>query len=291
MQTSIAAFKRPRVIRRTSATFPVRRIGNDYADEGFNNALPGQPALSHLFAGISTFFPVGERFMIASAQSVRDRIEDPLLLADLDAFVRQEAQHASEHTLVNKHIARGIGMDHDEICREVDALWRWIERNCSPRTRAGVTAATEHFTGFIAEVLLRDVEFIDSIPDGKAKQLLVWHAIEECEHKAVVFDAYKEVGGSELERVALMALYTLPVVLTASLPVFRLIGGHGDATNLRSWAGAGNALVGRWGWPLLRGYLNYYKPGFHPNHMPTRELEQFWRDRLQITDDGIKTHG
>ncbi|GAB2768509.1 metal-dependent hydrolase [Nocardioides salsibiostraticola] len=282
-------FNVPRVIRRTVASFPVRRIGNDYADQTLDDMCPGHPAVTDLLAGISTFFPPGERFMIASAMSIRDQIEDPLLLAEIDAFVRQEAQHASEHSRLNQHIAADVGMAAEEICREIDALWQFVERNASPRVRAGVTAATEHFTGFIAEVLLRDIEFIDSIPDGKAKQLFVWHAIEECEHKAVVFDAYKEVGGSELERIAIMAAYSVPVFLAASLPVLRLLAGHGRLRKVETWADAVRVVGGRWGWPLLRGYTQYYRPGFHPNHLPTRELELFWRDRLSIVDDGKRT--
>ncbi len=36
------------------------------------------------------------------------------------------------------------------------------------------------------------------------KNLFVWHALEESEHKAVAFDVYKAVGGSERLRVVTM---------------------------------------------------------------------------------------
>ncbi len=287
--TTEAPNKRPTVVRRTEAAFPVRKIGNDYRGMPTHDMIPGQPALSAVFGGISMFFPPGERFMIAAARSVQDQIEDPQLDADIDAFVRQEAQHAGEHMRINKYIANAVGLDHEQICREIDALWQFVERRCTPRQRAGFTAATEHFTGFIAEVLLADTEFIDSIPDGKAKQLFIWHAIEECEHKAVVFDAYKEIGGTELERIAIMAIYTPLVFPAALLPVFRLIAADGELTNMKSWAGAARIFAGRWAAPLLRGYLHYYLPGFHPNHRPTRELEIFWRNRLGIVDHGRRT--
>ncbi len=282
--------KSPRVIRRTSASFPVRKIGNDYRDVPVapDAYIPGNPMLSQVFTGISMFFPPGERFMIASAKSVEDRITDPKLRAEIDNFVRQEAQHASEHSRANKYLAAVAGLDSETICREIDALWKFIERHATPRQRAGFTAATEHFTGFIAEVILADVKFIDSIPDGKAKQMLVWHAIEECEHKAVVFDAYQEVGGSEFERIAIMAVYSGPVFAAALLPVFRLIAAHGQLSNLAGW-GNGLATFGRWARPLATGYLQYYRPGFHPNHSPTRHLEQYWRRKLNIVDDGKRT--
>ncbi|QIS21415.1 metal-dependent hydrolase [Nocardia terpenica] len=281
----------PRVIRRTSAGFPVRKIGNDYRDVGVapDATIPGNPVISQLFCGISMFFPPGERFMIAAAKSVEDRISDPQLRAEIDNFVRQEAQHATEHSRANKHIAGLVGLDADTICREIDGLWKLIERRCTPRLRAGFTAATEHFTAFIAETVMADIEFIDAIPDGKAKQMMVWHAIEECEHKAVVFDAYQEAGGGEAERIAIMAVYTAPVVITGILPIYRLLAAHGQLTNVAGWR-TGLVTARRFALPLLKGYLQYYRPGFHPNHSPTRHLEQYWRARLNIVDDGKRTH-
>lgn len=282
--------QRPRVIRRTSANFPVRKIGNDYRDVGVaaDALAPGNPIISQLFCGISMFFPPGERFMIAAAKSVEDQIEDPALRAEIDAFVRQEAQHASEHSRANKYLAALVGLDSERICREIDAVWRFIEKRGTPRQRAGFTAATEHFTGFIAETVLADIEFVDSIPDGKAKQMLVWHGIEECEHKAVMFDAYQEVGGTEVERIAIMTLYSGPVLAAALLPALRLIVAHGQLTNLAGWR-KGLTTFRRWARPLAKGYLQYYRPGFHPNHSPTRHLEQYWRQKLNIVDDGKRT--
>jgi predicted metal-dependent hydrolase len=285
------AFMRPRVIRRTAANFPIRRIGNDYRGVGPapDDQIPGNPMLSQLFCGISMFFPPGERFMIAAAKSVEGQITDPQLRSDIDAFVRQEAQHASEHSRANKHVAELVGLDSDTICREVNALWAFIETHASPRLRAGVTAATEHFTAIISETLLADEEFLDAIPEGEFKQMLVWHGIEECEHKAVVFDAYQEIGGSEFERIAIMALYTGPVVVSALIPVWRLLAAHQQMTNLAGWRTAVSMLLRRWSMPLTKRYLMYYRPGFHPNHLPTRHLEQYWRQRLDIIDDGQRT--
>lgn len=286
-EPSGAAMRIPSVIRRTAAAFPVRRIGNDYSGVRSDAIIPGNAIVAQVFAGISMFFPPGERFMIASGKSVEAEITDPKLLADLDMFVRQEAQHASEHTRANKHIAASAGLDHEEICREIVALWGWVETHGSPRVRAGVTAATEHFTALISDVLLHEVEFIDSVTNEKAKQMFVWHAIEECEHKAVMFDAYKEVGGSEAERIAIMALYTPPVFAAAMLPIFRLIVAHGLLLDARAWLKAGRLLTKTLPSMLVK-YAQYYRPGFHPDHLYTRDLEMYWRDRLGILHDHVQ---
>lgn len=205
-----------------------------------------------------------------------------------DAFVRQEGQHAAEHGRANRHLAGSVGLDPNAVVREITGIWNLVERRCSPRRRAGVTAATEHFTAIISEVLLAGVDFVDAVPDSRARQMLIWHSIEECEHKAVVFDAYQELGGSELERIAIMALYTPPVFLAAWCPILRLIAAHGDMTNLRSWRRDMRKLLA-WTPALLYRYALYYKPGFHPCHLPTRQLELFWRNRIGVIDDGQQT--
>lgn len=283
--------KRPRVIRRTSTSFPVRKIGNDYRDVGAapDALIPGNPMISQMMCGISMFFPPGERFMIAAAKAVEDQIEEPALRAEIDAFVRQEAQHASEHSRANKYLARLVGLDSEQICREIVGLWEFIEKHASPKLRAGVTAATEHFTAINSEVVLSDLELADSFAEGKAKQMLMWHAIEECEHRAVMFDAHKDIGGSELDRIAIMAVYTIPAVTAGTLPVIRLFAAHGQLTNRAAWTTGLSVFGRRLAWPIFTKYLQYYRPGFHPNHSPTRHLEQYWRRRLNIVDTGART--
>lgn len=273
-------FASPRVIRRTDAHFPVRKIGNDYSDTRTKTAFDEEVVLTQLFVGISMFFPPGERFMIRAVRSVEDRLVDPQLRADVDAFVRQEAQHAAEHGKANTEFTSQIGLDADRTCREITALWDLIERRCTPRQRVAFTAAIEHFTAVLADIVLADLAMLDRVDDPKSKQLFIWHAIEECEHKSVAFDAYREIGGGELQRILTMAVFTPPALVTAALPFLRLVHAHGELTNLRSWRHARRVVLGRWGRHMARTYLAYYRPGFHPAHLFSRDVEVYWRDQL-----------
>ena len=52
-------------------------------------------------------------------------------------------------------------------------------------------------TATLAELLLGSDDTRRLFGHEEVRNLFLWHALEECEHKAVAFDVYKAVGGSE----------------------------------------------------------------------------------------------
>lgn len=57
----------------------------------------------------------------------------------------------------------------------------------------------------------------------------------------------------------------------------------GQLFNWRSWARGLKTLLGpRNGYfpKMIKPYLNYYRPGFHPFDHGTRTLEKRWKERL-----------
>src|SRR5438874_2708940 len=69
----------------------------------------------------------------------------------------------------------------------------------------------------LAETLLNDPEARAAIGHDGVRYLLMWHALEESEHKAVAFDVYKRMGGTERMRVATMWIVHLTFVLETSI--------------------------------------------------------------------------
>ena len=58
---------------------------------------PANPAFG-VFANAFTFLaPAFERYIVAASREAMPRITDPAVLAEADAFLRQEAQHARAH--------------------------------------------------------------------------------------------------------------------------------------------------------------------------------------------------
>ena len=95
---------------------------------------------------------------------------------------------------------------YDEALR---SFRRWLRRRFSVSTRLGMTAAAEHYTATLAYLLLRSRSSLLPGMTGPFQALLLYHAMEEVEHKAVCYDLYQAVSGSYVRRVLTFLFITL----------------------------------------------------------------------------------
>src|SRR5207248_3464639 len=156
--------------------------------------------LSHVAAGLSAVFPDGEDFFVRSVRHFRDQVTDPELKRQVAGFIGQEAMHGRQHRAFNDRL--------DELGYPVKRFERLTKKGLAIRERVlpatsnlAATAALEHFTATLAELVLSDEETRGLFGHDAVRDLFLWHALEESEHKAVAFDVYKAVGGSERMRV------------------------------------------------------------------------------------------
>ena len=156
------------------------------------------------------------------------------------------------------------------------------ERVAPPVSNLAATAALEHFTATLAELVLSSEQVRDLFGHDEVRNLFLWHALEESEHKAVAFDVYKAVGGSERMRVLTMKLIRAGFVLGMGVQI--IISLLGDPAtyrrgNLRrSWRNfRRSGLLSADLWKQLK---DYDRADFHPDDQDTDALVAEWRDRL-----------
>ena len=262
---------------------PTRRISFEESlrDLPKHFAADGDLILSHLAASLSAVFPDGEDFFVRSVRHYRDQITDPVLKRQVAGFIGQEATHGREHRILNDRL--------DELGYPVKRFERLTERGLAIRTRLAppianlaATAALEHFTATLAELVLTSEETRATFGHDELRNLFLWHALEESEHKAVAFDVYKAVGGSERTRVWTMKFLRIGFVLGMALQVIvSLLGDRSTYRwgNLRrSWRTFRRSpMMRREVWDQL---CDYDRRDFHPDDSDTTGLVDVWRKEL-----------
>ncbi len=270
---------------------PTRRVSFDetLADVPRHFARDGDLIQSHLAATLSSVFPDGEDYFVRSVRQYRDRITDPELKRQVAGFIGQESVHGREHRALNEHLAE-LGYPTRQFAALSRRALRLRERLTPARSNLAATAALEHYTATFAEVLLRDQSMQDSFADDDVRNLFLWHALEESEHKAVAFDVYRAVGGSERMRIVVMNLTTIGffvgIGFMLAVSLLRDRATYRPGNLRRSWKRfRAFPLVQRDVWVLLR---EYNQVGFHPDDRDTTELVAHWRDQL-FGEDGTLT--
>jgi len=196
MHVSASRPAQPREIKPRSPRFDF----DDVPRHWFAGSVLG----SHMVNGVNLLFPVGERFFVRSVRHYVDRVGDPVLREQIKGFFGQEGRHAGAHEkyfeVLEKQGFRIQGF--------LKAYEWWttkvMERIAPPALRLSATAACEHFTATMAKNALEDDIFAHAHPAMRA--LLMWHSVEEVEHKSVAFDVLQAVAPSYALRMAGLAV-------------------------------------------------------------------------------------
>ena len=235
------------------------------------------PYLTHFMNALSSIFPEGERFFIATVRHYQDRINDPQLRAEIRGFIGQEAHHGRQHELVNQ-LLEDQGHPLSKIGNRTKQRLDWVIENVDPKNQLAITIALEHFTAIMANQVLRDPKLYEKAPKA-IQDLLVWHAIEETEHKAVAFDVYQEVVGELGLRRAVMVRVTIFFLLRIFTLQMGFLRRDGFPIRPLKLMAAANYMVGNPGLfrKIFRDYMDYYRADFHPWQHDNRDLIRQWQ--------------
>jgi uncharacterized protein len=241
--------------------------------KGVHEPLPdrhwvrGDPYATAFFNALSAVFPHGETFMIRCMIPWADRVP-PSLGREVRAFIEQEAGHAREHVGMNKALI-DAGYDVAPLDRTIRGFVKRFE-NASDIVKLTATMCIEHFTAIVAAEILRDKAHLAGT-DGELRELWLWHAVEEVEHKGVAFDVWQYATKdwnpmrSYLWRSGFMLLITASFFINRSLGQIELLrqDGIGFWPALRGimHAGFGKGGIGR---NVLLPWAAFFRPYFHP---------------------------
>ncbi|TGK12890.1 metal-dependent hydrolase [Leptospira fletcheri] len=254
----------------------VRKMDFSGLDKISDHYVANNSFVTHNVNAYHVLFPEGERFFIKSVKAFSDRVTDPGLQNRVKAFIGQEVQHGKEHEKALEILeAQGRpirAMLKFYVWTAFDFLVPVLEFLFGKKLKLSVTAGLEHYTASMGEVVLRHRLYDNA--EGEMRNLLLWHACEEIEHKSVAYDVLQTISKSYVLRIfgfliASLIFWGYSIFLQHwFLLADKKVGIRKYFQDLN-----GSRPIGRVLYPSLASMaLLYFKPGFHPDQTGGYEL-------------------
>jgi predicted metal-dependent hydrolase len=195
----------------------VRRPKFDFTDDVPWDWNPQNPGFSFFMNATSIIAICFEQMIVSAVQEAKPLIRDPEVAAEATAFLRQEAQHSSTH---RKHVTAlikqypGLQQTFDEAAASFDHLTATKPLDFRLAYIADLEAT---FTPSF-KLLLDNEETLFRPGDDRVASLLIWHFVEEVEHRSSALVIYGEVVGRPWHRIR-----ALPAVVKHLMSVLAII--------------------------------------------------------------------
>jgi uncharacterized protein len=244
------------------------------------------PIATHFMNAQHLAFPDGEKFFIRSVKAFADVYKnDPELKKRVDNFIGQEGTHFAEHQkfwdIMESQDLQP--MKFVDFFRKT--AWNGIENwarktltrdNLGNKIALSVTVALEHYTAMLAESGIINKDITQNMPQ-EMKDLFMWHAAEEIEHKAIPFDVLKEVDDSYALRVGGMAIATwgLWFYLGVGTAVLTYNDKDIDRKEIPKYLGEFlQKFASSFGGTLTNQFGQYFRRDFHPDQIDNYHLAE-----------------
>jgi predicted metal-dependent hydrolase len=178
----------------------VRKIGFEFPDDipfWFN---PRSREASLVANGLSMMAPAFERYFIRAIRDAMPRIRSTAVRDEADLFCKQEGQHSRTHIdhqemLLRRHPA--LEAVRDRVTRSYAELYE------TESTEFALAYATIIELGFkpMAKFLVGNRQILFTDGDPRVTALVLWHFVEEFEHRSAMFNVYQDVVGDYFYRV------------------------------------------------------------------------------------------
>lgn len=258
-------------------TITVRNMDLSFEGIQKNHWFSDNPFATHFINALHLIFPDGERFFIRSVKQFESKITADETKKRMKAFIGQETHHAKEHEKFVETL-REQGYDPDTFLNFYKTLaFQIIEpiqnNTIGAKHSLAMTAALEHFTSILAEAAFEYKNW-EKMP-APMRDLLLWHAGEEIEHKSVAYDIYEEAVGEYGTRIFgfLRSSVLLGLFTGAGFLYFVWKDKEKQAYTLENFGKAITELSVVFG-GFAKDYFRYFAPDFHPDQIENYEVAE-----------------
>lgn len=196
----------------------VRRIRFDFSQPIPVVWHPTNPAFSHAVNVMSFIAICFEKMIVDAVQEAKPGFTDPAIASEARAFLRQEAQHANAH---RQHVTALI-KQYPGLQQTFDAImasYEDITRTKSLPYRLAYIANLEATFTPSFKFLLDNEDKLFRPGDDRVASLLLWHMVEEVEHRSSALMIYNAVVGKRIYRLRVLPS-VVRHIMSALLPLY-----------------------------------------------------------------------
>lgn len=168
----------------------------------------GKTAFYNLFSVAATEL---ESFFIRDGKDLLKLVKNPTLRAELQDFIKQEANHSQIHARYNK-LLEERGYPIEETRRAMQKILKYLDKTTNLQIRSATVAAGEHVLAEFGSPIIDNPDMMADA-DPIVRHLWEWHLYEESEHKSIIIDAYREIFGEGIDAY-ITRLWSVPIALT-----------------------------------------------------------------------------
>lgn len=206
---------RPDKVDRNKLSSPemiVRKMPFEFPDEIDAQWNKNKPEWSHMVNGASLAMPFLEPYLIRTMRKAYEKINSEELREEVKLYMGQEGQHYQQHRKFNDILINNGYPELQAIEAQMKEEFTEFEQKRPLKFNLAYACGFESMALGIGHWLVKDREFLFGGSDTRVASLILWHFVEEIEHKNVAFDAYQAVYGNYWYRIYGTLFATLHVI-------------------------------------------------------------------------------
>ena len=259
-----------------SSRMTVRRMRFPYPDSLKAWWNVARPEFSHVVNAASLAMPFLEPYLIDTVRKAKEKITDPQLLKDVDLYIGQESTHFRQHQQFNKRLA-DLGYRSVPALEQIlKADYETLARTRSFTFNAAYAEGFEAMALTIGHMLVEEREYLFGGADPAVSSLILWHFVEEIEHKCVTYDVLKALDGRYLWRIYGLLYATTHIMARTRQGYRALLIEDGRWYTWHSRLALYRVLVRVFA-RLTPRLLRILRPGYDPREVPDPSWVTEWR--------------
>jgi predicted metal-dependent hydrolase len=236
---------------------------------------PARPGFCHIVNAASLAMPYLEPYLIETMRLARAKTQDPDLIAEIELYCGQEAAHYRQHQLFNKRLA---DMGYAAVPAMETVLRGDYAGFGRERSFAFNLAYAEGFEAMalaIGHMLIADREHLFRDGDPAVASLILWHFVEEIEHKCATYDVFKALDGRYHMRIWGLLWATVHIMARTRQGYAALLREDGLWRDWRTRLGLYAVLIRIFA-QLMPKLLRIMLPGYDPRHVKDPDWAMAW---------------